>query len=577
MQDKGAYGGHNAAWAASRKEQRMKRIALIAALALGVLLSGCQAGRKTDIAQEAFSVERMNRELLEASRSLPQSEVLHFADGLEITGLGVTYDGRPASFDGCYYFPAIEAMTGVRVAIDWQENDGYSSAVATTLLNSKKDLPDIINPTDFGIMDLADDGLIIPLDDYLEDMPDILRAVGEERMDAWRAADGHIYTIPSISTIRGSFSMMVRQDWLTALHMETPQTWEDWLSYWRGVRDNDLNGNGDAADEIPLALAQSADGERSLTLLLNAFGIAASNDTQFCLLDDGTYTMVYEHPRYPEFLEAMAGLYAEGILVKGYESFSYASIETAMGNNTLGSAMTFAASGAQTNTLRSNGDKDALWLSVEPVAGPHGDRMIQERELVSPTWCITAGAYEKGKAADIVRFFNWCFTEEGAALYNYGIEGVSYTVEDGRPVLGKALVANGFSDYRAVGINYEPFGGCWLQDAYMQCLFAGKAANDLSDVQRETYRGLFDVNSDYFYTQPPTMETESYVRYRTSLITEGVCRLRDQAIRGEISTDEFWLDYGRLKEQGLGEVIAEAGACYQNMMTGGVEHEGNGR
>ena len=119
----------------------MKRSALIAVLTLGVLLSGCQAGRQTDAAREAFSVERMNQELLAASRSLPRSEALHFADGLTITGLGVTYDGRPTSFDGCYYFPAIEAMTGVHVAIDWQENDGYSSAVATTLLASKRICP----------------------------------------------------------------------------------------------------------------------------------------------------------------------------------------------------------------------------------------------------------------------------------------------------------------------------------------------------------------------------------------------------------------------------------------------------
>lgn len=548
----------------------MGKRSLAAVLAIGMmLLSGCQTSQPSESAEEPFQAEQMNQALLTASTSLPRSGLLYFENGLEITGLGVTYDGRPTEFDGCYYFPAIEAMTGVHVAIDWQENEGYSSAVATTLLASKKDLPDIINPTDFGVMDLADDGLIIPLDDYLDLMPDIIEAVGQERMDAWRATDGHIYTIPSVSTIQGSFSMMVRQDWLEALDMETPETWEDWVDYWRGVRDNDLNGNGDPTDEVPIALAESADGERSLTLLLNAFGIAASNDTQFCLLDDGTYTMVYEHPRYPEFLEAMAGLYAEGILAEGYEAFSYASIEQAMGNNTLGSTMTFAASGAQTNTLRENGNADALWISVEPVAGPHGDRMIQERELVSPMWCITAGAYEKGKAEDIVRFFNWCYTEEGTNLYNYGIEGVSYTLQDGHPVLDKALVANGFSDYRAVGINYEPFGGCWLQDAYMQCLFAGKTMEDLTDVQQETYRGLFDVNNAFFYTQPPTMETESYVRYRSSLITEGVCKLRDQAIRGEISLSEFWSGYERLKEKGLDEVIYDAGAYYQNMMSGG--------
>ncbi|MDD6274894.1 MAG: extracellular solute-binding protein [Clostridiaceae bacterium] len=548
----------------------MRKKYLAAALAVMLLFSGCQAKNSSGKTDEAFQAEQMNEDLLAASESLPKSEQLYFEEGLQITGLGVTYDGRPTSFDGCYYFPAIETMTGVHVSIDWQESEGYSSAVATTLLVGKEELPDIINPTDFGVMELADDGLIIPLDAYLDLMPDIVRAVGEEHMDAWRSSDGHIYTIPSVSTIRGSFSMMLRQDWLEALEMDLPETWQDWLAYWKGVRDNDLNSNGDPSDEIPFALAESADGERCLTLLLNAFGIAASNDTQFCVLEDGTYTMIYEHPRYPAFLEAMSELYAEGILVEGYESFSYASIEQAMGNNTLGSTMTFAASGAQTNTLRESGVENALWISTQPVAGPYGDRMIQERELISPIWCITAGAYEKGKAEDIIRFFNWCYTEEGSRLYNYGIEGVSYTLENGEPVLDKALITNGFTDYRAVGINYEPFGGYWLQDAYMQCLFAGKTIEDLTDVQYETYNGLFVRNNAFFYAQPLTIETESYVKYRAPLITDGVCKLRDQAIRGEISLDEFWSGYETLKERGLADVIADADAYYRNMMAGGV-------
>lgn len=196
--------------------------------------------------------------------------------------------------------------------------------------------------------------------------------------------------------------------------------------------------------------------------------------------------------------------------------------------------------------------------------------MIQERELVSPVWCITAGAYENGKAEDIIRFFNWCYTQEGSWLYNYGIEGISYTIQDGKPVLDKELVANGFSDYRAVGINYEPFGGYWLQDAYMQCLFAGETKEKLTDIQRETYQGLFVINNEFFYSQPSTIETDSYVKYRASLITEGVCKLRDQAIRGEISMDEFWSGYELLKEKGLGKIITDAGDYYKNMMSGGT-------
>ena len=548
----------------------MKKRCLAMIIMIVIVLSGCQRENQGKT-EEVFQVDRMNQDLLEGAKSLPKSKNLYFENGLEISGLGLTYDGRPTDFDGCYYFPAIEAMTGAHISIDWQEDEGYSSAIAATLLANKTDLPDILNPTGFGVMDLADDELIVPLDDYLDLMPDIVAAVGEEHMDAWKASDGHIYTIPSVSTIQGSFSMLVRQDWLKALNLETPKTWEDWLTYWRGVRDNDLNGTGDATDEIPIALSESADGERSLTLLLNAFGIAASNDTQFCVLDDGTYTMVYEHPRYPEFLKAMAGLYEEGILVEGYESDSYASIDEKMGNDTLGSTMTFAASSSQTELLRKNGKEDALWISVEPVAGPYGDRMIQERELIMPVWSITAGAYEKGKVEDIVRFFNWCYTKEGADLYNYGIEGISYTVEDGKPVLNQDLIANGFADYRAVGMNYEPFGGYWMQDAYMQCLFSGKTEEDLTDIQTEAYKGLFVLNNDFFYTQPVTIETKNYVKYRTSLITEGICKLRDQAIRGEISLDEFWTGYEQLKEKGLDKVIEDGAANYQEMMSGGTK------
>ena len=142
-------------------------------------------------------------------------------------------------------------------------------------------------------------------------------------------------------------------------------------------------------------------------------------------------------------------------------------------------------------------------------------------------------------------------------------------MENGKPVLNAQLVAGGFSDYRAVGMNYEPFGGYWLQDAYMQCLFAGKTEQDLTDIQKETFHGLFTVNNGLFYVQPPTLETKSYVQYRTSLITDGVCKLRDQAIRGEISQEEFWSGYETLKSKGLAQVISDGNDLYQTLAAGG--------
>ena len=538
----------------------MKKIFIALSLFFVVVcFAGCAESKQKEEKKE-YSVEQINQDLLDAASQLEKSEQLYFDNGLEISGLGVTYDGRPTEFDGCYYWPAIEKMTNAHVDIDWHDAEGYSSSVATTLLMDISQLPDIVNPFSFGIMDLADDGLIVPLDDYLELMPDIVAAVGEERMDNWRQADGHIYYIPTVSSIQGSQSMMVRQDWLDELNMDVPETWEDWLALWRGIRDNDLNGNGDSEDEIPLALSYGEDGEKAMTLLMNAFGIRASADCQFCVLDDGTYTMVYEHPKYEEFLQAVSDLYKEGIIKDDFNTYDYNKIEEMMKENLLGTTMTWAVSSSNAEYLRENGDADALWVATAPVQGPDGNQMIQERELISSSWCITARAKEEEKVEDIVRFFNWCFTQEGAYLYNYGIEGVSYEMVEDKPVLNADLIADSFTDYRAVGCNFEPFGGLWLEDAFMQCLFSGKTENELDEITAESFKGLFEVNDDYFYTQPVTFETNAYVKYRSNLITAGICPLRDQVIRGEITVEEFAQKYKELKEQGLNKVIKEAEA-----------------
>ena len=171
-----------------------KSLVAVGIFCTAVIFTGCAGKKQEEVKKSAeeYSVDQMKEDLLAAADQLEKSQELYFDDGIEITGLGVTYDGRPTEFDGCYYWKAMEKMTNAHVAIDWHEADGYASSVATTLLMDISELPDIVNPFSFGIMDLADDGMIVPLDDYLELMPDIVAAVGEERMDAWRQADGHI-------------------------------------------------------------------------------------------------------------------------------------------------------------------------------------------------------------------------------------------------------------------------------------------------------------------------------------------------------------------------------------------------
>ena len=508
----------------------------------------------------------MQQALIDAAKALPKSENLYFENGLEISGMGVHYNNYPTEFDGCFYFPAIQSLTGAKIVVDWRVEDNYSTQVATTLASGN--LPDILQAGAYGVMNLAGEGAIVALDDYIDLIPNIVEAVGEDRMANWRQPDGHIYTIPTIVNVPGSQTVMVRQDWLDALNMEIPETWDQWVELWRAIKANDLNGNGDPNDEIPLALEQGANGERSMASLLNAFGIRASSDCQFCVLDDGTYTMVYEHPRYREFLEAVQSLYAEGLIDQEFATRTQAELFTAMDSNLVGTTMTWAERAKlSTYSNREGGDEDALWTCVTPIDGPYGDQMTQERAAVSSVWCITTAAEEAGKVEDILKLFNWNFSEEGINLYNYGIEGVSYDMVDGVATMKPEMVSNGFVDYRLIGCEYEPFGGAWQTNAFMQCLFAGQGMDALDDASASFYNGLAIVNDGHYYAMPQTLETEEYVEYRAELITTGVCVLRDQAVAGQLSVDEFFAKYEQLKAQGLQDVI-DAGAAAYALLSG---------
>ncbi len=503
----------------------------------------------------------------------PKSELYY--NEMTITGLGAHFNQYATTFNGSFYFPTIEKMTGVHFDIDWRPSGGdYPNAVATTLAQGVDNLPHLINAGGYGVAALINEGAIVPIDEYLHLMPNVVAAVGEDRMAQWRQADGSIYTLPTIVNVPGSQTMGIRKDWLDALGMDVPTTWEEWKAYWYGVRDNDMNGNGDPSDEIPLVLEMGAQGDRCLHALLNAFGIAASNNGQFCIMPDGTYGLVYDHPNYRAFLEEVRVLYADGIIDPEFATRVQAEMYNTMAGNLAGSCFTWAEMMAvQTEAILATGtDDDALYLSCAPITGPFGDSMLQTREGLGHVWCISVKAEQDGLVEEICKFWNWQFSDEGQLLYNYGIEGYTFDYVDGKPIVKPEIVKDGFAIYRTIGMETEPFGGNWVNDVFMQCVFSGLTEADLTVPRQSFYNGLRSdgVNAGKYYIMPSTYTTDAYVEYSGELILggAGICTYRDQCIAGQLTVDEFFAKYEELKGRGLQEVIDEGNAAYQAIVGG---------
>lgn len=456
-----------------------------------------------------------------------------------------------------------EAMN-VKMNIEWAPMDNYSTRVLTTLAGT---MPDAIMIRDMSdIATLIDQGAIVPLTDLLNEYcPNFMRFITpEDKPYLYNISDNEIYAIPAITNIPNLNSWAVRQDWLEALNMKEPTTWEEWKEYLRAIRDNDMNGNGDPSDEIPFA------GE--IGPFLYSFGInssaaevhTSSAGNLFCVDKDGKYTLIFEHQNYRAYLEEMVSMYKEKLIDPEFATRIEAEKRKVMNSELSGLAFTQAEQvQLGTDAIRATGNEKAVWKGIPPVAGPYGDQALYARNKFAFYTVITKEAEKNDKVIGILKFFNWMFSDEGIQMNNYGIPGYTYDLKDGKSVMYDNVREN-FISYRGFGMNFQPISSLWTVDAYVQVLTSGTPYEELPET-RKLFYDAFYLNDPYFVTAPPVLQTEAYIENANTLLAEA-SQLQAQCIAGLISIDDFYTKYEELKADGLQDVIDQGAEAYAAIM-----------
>ena len=104
----------------------------------------------------------------------------------------------------------------------------------------------------------VEDQMLLPLNDLIEEYaPNFKAAISEfeNGMESLKAVDGNIYSLPVLDVCQyaeNAAKMWVNQEWLDQLDMETPTTTEEFYQMLKAFKENDMNGNGDPDDELPL-------------------------------------------------------------------------------------------------------------------------------------------------------------------------------------------------------------------------------------------------------------------------------------------------------------------------------------
>lgn len=180
----------------------MKRRKLISVLLAATMLAAMFAGCGSDAASTDA------KENADGADSTEAGGVKEFTAFFAVPGSEINDDNEIQQI--------IADKTGVKVKETWLT--GQTAEEAVGMMITGGELPDFICGGS-GQSQLYDADVLVALDDYLDDYPNIKNFFTQQQWDQLRQDDGHIYWIPQFSSIKGEEKVCTHNDeafWIQA-------------------------------------------------------------------------------------------------------------------------------------------------------------------------------------------------------------------------------------------------------------------------------------------------------------------------------------------------------------------------
>ena len=196
------------------KAKKLGALAITGAMMMGVL-SGCGGGTTdtttTDNSSSDNSADTTAQtETVEEddSSSASSGDVKEFDMFIAMPGTEINDDNEIQQI--------IADKTGVKVKETWLTGQTDAEAIGTIIAGG--DYPDFINGGD-AMMQLYDNDVLIPWDDYLDKYPNLKAFYTDEEWDMFRMDDGHIYWMNVFGNTLGESKTTTHNDeafWIQA-------------------------------------------------------------------------------------------------------------------------------------------------------------------------------------------------------------------------------------------------------------------------------------------------------------------------------------------------------------------------
>lgn len=403
------------------KKKKMMALSLVAAMTAG-MLTGCGSDGGSQTSGAPVKAGGADASGYTYTGEAPITK----EDGASLKILAQTSNYTNVDIASAEIVETVIANAGI--SVDWQlvDYNNYADSVGPMLTTGAVDADIILLPDQDANQTYIKSGMFAALDQYFAAMPNFSKWLDANPVIKAEitAEDGHIYYVPGTNVGKDYQPvLMYNQKWLDEAGMKAPENLDDFVALLRYFKENDMNGNGDASDEIPMSIMAD--------FLPYMFGPAFGLDlvSGFQADDKGNVTYAYaDSENFKAYLEFLNGLYTEGLLEVEYTSLDRDQVIERISNDLTGVAFDFswAMSMMYSNVLPYyDGTAATAFIGAAPLSGTHEGYYVGRVELGN-----MFGVNASSKNIELAcKFLDYAMSEPCQTMYQWGIEGGSYTVD----------------------------------------------------------------------------------------------------------------------------------------------------
>ena len=328
-----------------------------------------------------------------------------------------------------------EAMKRLGIQIEFIHPAAGQETEEFNLLFLGDELPDIIAMAGSyvgGVFQGMRDGMYLDLTDLVpEYAPDYYKILTEDKEFYRETVDteGHIVSFNAYKPVGDPpFNRFIlNQDMLTELGCEIPQTVEDWENLFdkmleKGITPYLLPSDGYAVQ------------------LMGMYDLYMNKGTRF-YQDNGTIKFAPLEDRYLEYLTLLHDWYEKGYISKDFSSVTGTEAQTLFDTGKIGTYMDAIVASYNRGQAQGINVVAAPYPKLEAGQQLHWDDCnVWPRVTNAPETVVISKDCENVEAA--LKFLNYGYTQEGADLLNWGVEGINWDWQGDKRVYNDLMLNN---------------------------------------------------------------------------------------------------------------------------------------